>query len=171
MEFDKPKGKLYVLIGIARSGKSSIAKQWQNFDVDIRCNTLIDRSMVKRGNEENSRVVVCADDIRLALHGQPFIQTAEGVVHTVKELMIKTLLIGGNDVLVDGTHTKLEYIKDLLYIDSTADFYIVDTPPEVCKERAKETNQEYLLPVIDRMHIQLSTWKNDAFNKIEELRK
>jgi predicted kinase len=162
------KGKLYFLIGIARSGKSTIAKRWQNYEIDIKYNQL--RKHV--GMRNIPRIVVCADWIRLALHGQPFAIEAEEMVHTIKNLMIKTYLDNGYDVLVDGTHTTKNSIQQLLHIDRNADFYVVNTSPEECKQRAIDTNQQYLIDhgVITRMARQLDIFKYNPTSFVDSLR-
>lgn len=171
------KGKLIITIGSPRSGKSTICNKWVNNEIDIENNTIIDTlidngvGFAIRRLPENPRAIVCSDDIRLALTGERFNANAEGFVHAIQKVMIKSLLNRGFDVCVDGTHSKLEHIKELLYIDPDADYLIVDTPPEVCKERAIATNQSDLLPIIDRMWKQLSEWKDDAENQISLLRK
>lgn len=105
-------------------------------------------------NYSNPRVVVCADDIRLAM-GHRWNSNVEGFVHAVKDTMIKAHLLRGCDVLVDGTHTTPGSIKQMLMFDVDAKFVIIDTPPNICKERAKATGQEDLYSVIDRMAAQL----------------
>lgn len=166
------KGKLYILAGICRSGKSTIANQWVNFEIDIYHGHIEPRRNLMKYNMDgqNPRVVVCSDDIRLALHGLRFEILSEEFVHAIQGITIRSQLNRGCDVLVDGTNSKLEHIKRLLYIDNNADYLIVDTSPEVCKQRAIETNQADLIPVIDRMHSQLCVWKNNAKEEINKLR-
>lgn len=122
-------GKLYFLMGLPRSGKSSWAQSWIE--------------------EKPGRVIVCADDIRLAC-GHRWNSHIESYISSSKELMIKTLL-QKHDVLVDGTHTTENNIRKLLQIDHNAQPIFINTHPEVCKKRAKQTNQEDLYPIIVRM--------------------
>lgn len=128
------KGTLYFTIGLPRSGKSTYANEW-----------------VK---EKPMRVVVCGDDIRFALHGKRFEPLAESMVNAIKLTMIRALLNRGFDVLVDGTHTTRHSIKQLLEIDRYA-IGLLDTnvpTAEECIQRAKDTGQEDLIPVIHRMN-------------------
>jgi hypothetical protein len=74
-------------------------------------------------------------------------------------------------VLVDGTCTTEYSIRDMFKIDEHAQHLLVNTPLNICKERAIATNQPDLLPVIDRMDQQLSQWKEDHVNYIEGLRR
>lgn len=138
---------LYFLIGVARSGKSTFAKDWQNMG--------------------NSRVVVNADSIRLALSGDRWNYLTEPFVHAIKNTMIRTLLNQGYKVLVDGTHTTIKSISELFDIDNNARYYIINTPKEECIRRAIESKQSDLIPVIERMSNQLELLTID---KIEEAR-
>lgn len=145
MEIDK--GKLAFLIGLPRSGKSSLASQWREGRSQF-CSV--------RRNEDtypNSRVVVEADKIRRAM-GHRWNSFVEGHVSATKYTMIRALLYE-HDVLVDGTHSKQGHIRRLFEIDNSAEFYFVDTPPSVCEQRAVASGQHDLIPVIDRIHKQL----------------
>jgi len=71
-------------------------------------------------------------------------------VFAIKYAMIRTLLLQGYDVLVDDTHTTDESILRLLEIDVNATYFYVDTSINVCKDRAVDTKQEDLIPIIDR---------------------
>lgn len=147
------KGRLYAMIGVARSGKSTIAEQWKNNKIDIVNYTYYPTNNLLL----MPRVVVCADQIRLALHGERYIEKAEVFVHAIKNIMIISLLNSGHDVLVDGTHTTESSIKELLRIDVDCEFCIIKTPIDICIERAIKTNQEDLIPIINRMASQIST--------------
>ena len=161
-------GKLYFLIGLARSGKSTVARKWENYKIDISDNNKL-TSMVL---QDTPRIVVCADWIRLAMHGQPFAQEAEEIVHALKNMMARMYINNGYDVLIDGTHTADKSIKDLLRIDKKAIFYLCNTTAAECKKRAIMSNQEYLIEknVIDRMEKQLAPWRDNAEEHINQLR-
>lgn len=172
-------GRLFFLIGIARSGKSTVANRWVNYHCNIRKNELVDRYchfgeyIHPKSDNENPRVVVNADQIRLTLHGKRFWPQAEPMVEAIKLFMIRHFLDSGYDVLVDGTHTTKKSIRKLLEIDHNADFYLVDTPAQVCKDRARACGQEDLVVrgVIDRMDAHLKEWKANPEETINELRK
>ena len=161
-------GRLFFLIGIARSGKSTIAKKWQSYEIDIHYNTL--RKHV--GTRKIPRLIVSADWIRLGLTGQPFVQEAEDMIHAIKHLIARIYLNQGYDVLVDGTHTTKNSIEQLLHIDKNADFYFIDTAIEECKCRAHDTHQEYLIErgVIDRMAKQVEIIRINPMEFVESLR-
>lgn len=148
------------MIGISRSGKSTFARKWKEMGPN--------------------RVIICEDDIRLALTGKPYFGPVEPVVHAISQTMIRVLHNQGMDVLVDETHTTEKSILDLLYIDPNAepiwfpsrDAYLVPNLGvyEISVERARLLGQEYLLPVIDRQWQQIRELAVDFNTKLETLR-
>ena len=112
-------GKLYFCIGIPRCGKSTYCEKWVA--------------------EQPRRVIVCSDDIRLALHGQRYEALAETMVFAIKHVMIRAHLARGFDVIVDGTHSTSVSIKRLLEIDKNATAIMFDTTMEECIRRATAT--------------------------------
>jgi predicted kinase len=76
---------LIMTVGLPRSGKSTWA--------------------IAQGHP-----VVCPDAIRLALHGQPFIATAEPVVWATAKLMVASLFEAGHGVVIlDATNSRNLY--------------------------------------------------------------
>jgi predicted kinase len=145
-------GKIHIMIGVARSGKSTVCEQ------------------LVRKTDNQPRVIVCADDIRLAISGQRFNKLTEDFVKATKLTMIRALFHRNHYVLVDGTHTKLFHIEELAEIDPNFEYTIVDTPVEECIRRAILTQQDDLIPVIQRMDIQLKELLIDFDIKIKNLR-
>ena len=139
---------LYFMIGLPRSGKSTIARWWARHEVSIKNGTWHYHS-----NERNPRVIVCPDQIRLTF-GSRFNPNIEHIVHAIKQTMVETLLYD-HDVLIDATHTTIGQIKQVFRIDPNAQFCFIHCEPSVCKERAITTQQDDLLPVIDKMYGQL----------------
>lgn len=141
-------GRLTFLIGLARSGKSTISNKWLNNEIDI----LRGEYKYKCLSCESCRpprVVLCRDDLRLAC-GSLFNTYLEGYIAACAQTTARALLLR-HDVLLDETHTTRGSILQAFELDIDANWYFVNTPPEVCKERAICTGQEDLLPVIDRM--------------------
>ena len=122
--------KLILTVGLPRSGKSTWAR--------------------KQGHP-----IVNPDSIRLALHGEGFIASAEPFVWAIAYNMAKALFLAGHDtVIIDATNTTEERrydwilkFKDLAEITYEC-FY---TPIAACLDRAVLDGKEYLVPVINRM--------------------
>lgn len=112
--------KLYVCVGLPRSGKSTYCKQFIKF----------------RGNH----CLISGDSIRFALTGQRFNSNVEEVVHTIKHVAIKSALLNHQNVVYDGTNTTIESISKILKIaeDYGAEvfFWLFDTSVALCVQRA-----------------------------------
>jgi len=136
-------GQITTLIGLPRAGKSTFAKRWME--------------EYYRTEYGMHRVVLNRDNLRLAIHGQRFKEEAENFVHAVTMAMLKALLMQDMHVLVDECNTTKDSIKGILKLDANAEFIYLDTPIEVCKQRAYASNQPDLVEagVIDRFHTNL----------------
>jgi predicted kinase len=118
---------LVMTLGLPRSGKSTWARQ-QGYPI------------------------VNPDSIRLALHGEAFIKNAEPMVWTVARYMVESLFLAGHDVVIlDSCNQTERRRNDWRSKKWKRLFKVFDTDIEECKRRAVESNQEYLIPVIDRM--------------------
>ena len=117
------KPNLHLMVGLPRSGKSTIA------------NTM-------------GYPIVNPDSIRLALHGQAFIGDAEPMVWVIAKYMVKSLFIAGHsDVILDATNITKARRDEWKSKKWNRQFVVVDTPKDVCLERANEA----LIPIIERM--------------------
>ena len=109
--------KLAIMCGLPRSGKTTLAKRL----------------------ERDGWVCVCPDDIRLALHGQPFVKEAESSVWAIVWTRAHTLLQGDHMVLIDATNltkkSRSSWRKLAEEFGLDLDIYLVETPFEVCLER------------------------------------
>lgn len=153
-------GKLYFVIGMPRSGKSTFCKKWCDSDTASKVDVTYDPDNLKyKINRLIRRVIVNVDSIRLALHGNRYEPLAETMVFSITHVMIRSLLNQGFDVIVDETNTTEISIQRLLEIDSNARPILIDTPVEECKRRAIETGQPDLIPVIDRINENISEIK------------
>lgn len=123
------KSGLFFTCGNARSGKSTYCNEWK---------------------KELNRVVVCADNVRLALTGQRYCRLAETCVFNICHVSIRSLLLSGYDVCFDDTNTSEISIQRMLEIDIDATPIFIDTNPNICIQRAIDTNQEDLIPAIKR---------------------
>lgn len=127
-------GKITFLIAPARSGKSTYAKRWQK-EID-----------------NTDKVIINSDEIRLALHGQRYVSTAEQFVFAINEVMVRTLFNMGYHLLIDETNCTMGSIRKWLQIDPDAEAICVEATREECYERARASGQEDLIEkgVIDR---------------------
>lgn len=111
--------KLGIMCGMPLSGKSTYAKKLQ------------DQGWVR----------VSLDDIRLALHGEIYKAEAEPLVWESAELMVRSLLKSGHNVIVDTTNRTRERRKRWIRVAKefglTLKIYYVDTDYKTCKERNK----------------------------------
>lgn len=137
---DKP--LLIAMMGLPRSGKSTI---------------------VATLSKKHNAPVVRRDAIRLALHGHRYQTEAEPMVKAMSLYMIRSLFLAGHDtVIADETNYSAAAREALRSTDWRVVFYEVPTPPHICKQRAIDTGQEDLLPVIDNMwarHEPLQPWE------------
>ncbi len=140
-------GHIIFSIGAARSGKSTKWKQW----LKEPCSIL---------NEGLNKVVVCADEVRLAYHGERFLANEEKKVHEYCDIMIKTLMRGPYFIGIDETNSTIKSVRKWLRLDPTAEYFFVDTPIEECLRRAKESKTEDLFLPIHRMFDNLQNLVN-----------
>ena len=184
--------KLFFTIGLSRSGKSSLAKKWLNYDKYIKDGKFQEYICTKKDKdgwfiepelrikhvENERRVLVSGDEIRQALYGSNWNSLGEDYVDSIKWTMIRTLLNSGHTVLLDETNTSERSIRKILEIDIDAEFVFVETKPEICHKRADENAGPYckslLHKPIDRMVDNLKTlayqysW-SEIFNEPEWL--
>lgn len=147
-------GNLFYTIGLQRSGKSTTARKWLNYKLDISDSGDILTRVERKSESEAPRVVVSGDAIRLAMHGQVYASEAEGQVAVAAEWMMRMFLGEGYDVLYDETNTSIDSLKRVYRVSRDAIPVIIDTPMDVCLERAERLGQHYLFPVIKRCSVQ-----------------
>lgn len=125
---DEHKPTLVLTMGLPRAGKSTWAR--------------------KQGCP-----IVNPDSIRMAMHGLAFVKECEPYVWAITRTMVRALFIAGHDrVILDATNTSRER-RDAWKAELwNREIRIFDTDPLLCKKRAVDTEKEFLVPVIDRMH-------------------
>lgn len=136
------KPKLYFMVGCQRSGKSTYSQQW-----------------LRNGTYDYPRSIINADSLRLAVHGERYHHETEPMIFAMDSYFIKHNLLLGMDVLVDETSTTERAWRRMFSIDIDAQPIVIDTPLEVCLERAVLTNQTDLFEPIKRCHSQLQMLK------------
>lgn len=125
---------LICTVGLPRSGKTTWARQ-QSFPI------------------------VNPDSIRFALHGHRFIEAAEPFVWATAKVMIDSLFKAGHDtVILDATNTteerRQEWVKEGKFRGFEVQFKVIDTPREVCLQRAEAESDTYIIPIIEKMALQ-----------------
>ena len=107
--------KLILTVGLPRNGKSSWALG-QHFPI------------------------VNPDDIRFAMHGQPFIASAEPLVWAVAHIMVDYLFLQDFDtVILDSTNTTRKRRDEWISDKWKREFHLVECDIAECKYRAKNT--------------------------------
>ena len=123
---DKRQDILCMTVGLPRSGKTTWAK-------------------------EQGLPIVNPDSIRLALHGHRYLQLAEPFVWAIARVMVQALFLAGHtEVILDATNTT-QARRDEWKGPWSRAYQIIDTTEEECIQRAQEENDEYIIPVIQRM--------------------
>ena len=109
--------KLIILVGLPRSGKTTVAKK-----------------LAKKLDAP----VVNPDSIRLALHGQRFVKEAEPTVWYLADMMVKSHFQYGYDtVILDATNTTKDRRDRWISKDWVREFLVVDTWVDICLKRSK----------------------------------
>lgn len=120
--------KLILTVGLPRSGKSTWARK-QGFPV------------------------VNPDSIRIALHGNTFIEEAEPMVWILTKYMVKALFLAGHDkVIIDATNLTKER-RDFWKDDMWKRCYVYfESTKDQCINRAIESNRSDLIGIILKMN-------------------
>lgn len=135
--------KLYTMIGIPGSGKSTIANQIPN------------------------AVVICPDSIRKELYGSEEIQGDGKRVFDLAYQRIGDELAKGNDVVFDATNTTLRARKAVFRFPAEHIAIFVDTLLDKCLKRNATRERKVPEEVIYRMHNNLIyPSKTEGFSKI-----
>jgi len=120
--------KLILTIGLPRSGKTTWALQ-------------------------QGCPVVSGDAIRLAIFGKLWWPPGEHQVMTLARTMVRSLFFAGHPTVIFDSVNVTEYARQFWIPTSdclwSLEYTVVNTPAEVCIQRAIECGQEYLIPVIE----------------------
>ncbi len=122
---------LIVLCGLPRSGKTTKALELAG---------------------EHGYPIVSPDAVRLALHGNRFIMQAEPFVWVIARLMVRALFEAGHGtILVDATNGTAKRRAEWRSDDWSRQFVVIETPKEVCLERARAQGDTEIVAVIEDM--------------------
>ncbi len=121
--------KLILTVGLPRSGKSTWA--------------------LKQGHP-----VVNRDAIRLALHGEPYLQRAELMISSIETYMIRSLFAAGHDtIIIDSTNLRKRYVDRWESSEWEIELMFISTPAHICIERAVNDEKPELIPIFKAMDI------------------
>lgn len=119
--------KLILTVGLPKSGKSTWAL-------------------------EQGHPVVNRDAIRLALHGEKYLQPAENMVSTIEAYMVPSLFYAGHEtIIIDSTHLRKRYVDRWRSSLWEIELKFIITPPNICIERAITDGEGELIPIIKAM--------------------
>lgn len=130
--------KLYIEQGLPASGKTTHA-----------------RKLVDNGNTAR----INYDDLRASMYSGKWSPTKEGMVQDAAKAMVRTLLMRGQNVVIDNTNLTQKHIdrwKTIAneHIGVTVEVIRHDTPLLTCIERDGERQASVGRPVIERMSLQ-----------------
>lgn len=140
--------KLLITVGLPRAGKSTWAiKQWKAHGIPI----------------------VEPDAIRLALHGRKFMKEAELHVWAITRTMVEALFLAGHDTVILSATLIQRVHRDVWKSDKwIREWILFDAPLETCIERARLSEQEDLVPIIERMAARFEPIQRDEIDVTEK---
>ena len=136
--------KLYVMVGIPGSGKSTIAKTLDG-------------------------VLISTDAIREELYGDENIQGNGRMVFSIAYVRMQEALERGENVIFDATNVSRKARKSIIKATPNAEHIavFVNTPFETCRERNLSRERTVPEEVLDRMYKNLTTpSKDEGFSEI-----
>ena len=123
-----------ILCGLPRSGKSTWVKE-----------------------NQKDEVVISADQMRYLVYNQRYWQEGESLMWSIRGLFLEYVLRQGLDIIIDEANikskTRLSLIKKAKKYGYLVRCIYFNTSPRICFQRAKDTNQIDLLPVIKQMSL------------------
>ena len=106
--------------------------------------------------------IVNPDSIRLAIHGQRFYGPCEPFVWAVAYTMVNALFKAGHQtVIVDATNNTAKRRAEWFNRFGNVKLKFFHTLPEVCAERARQTGDAEIIPIIERMASE-SDWESSG---------
>jgi len=119
--------KIILTVGLPRSGKTTWAKN-------------------------QGLPIVSPDGIRVSIHGQRYYLPAESLVWVFVHIMIEALLRAGHEsIIVDACHCTARRRDQYNKHNAEVMTHVIETNPETCIGRARKTQDEMIIPTIERM--------------------
>ena len=126
------------------------------------CTVGLPRSGKTTWGRSQAYPIVCPDAIRLAVHGQRYVDLAEPFVWAIAKAMVRALFLAGHDhVILDATGITRKRRDEWRSPDWGTFFKYIDTPESVCLDRAMSEKDDEIVPVIQRMAAQFEPLGED----------
>ena len=157
--------EFYLMVGLAGSGKSTIAKE---IEYSIRMSS----PKYDEYGRADKVVLISSDDIREEILGDVNDQTQNDKVFSHIHKLIKQAVRDYNHIIVDATNLTIKNRRALLNcLDDKKDYhkiaYIVNTPIEKCKENNSKRDRKVPEYVIDNQAKKFEIpFANEGFNSI-----
>ena len=157
--------EFYLMVGLAGSGKSTIAKE---IEYAIRMSS----SKYDEYGRADKVVLISSDDIRAEILGDVNDQSQNDKVFSHVHKLIKQAVKDYNHIIVDATNITIKNRRALLNcLDDKKDYhkiaYIVNTPIEKCKENNSKRDRKVPEYVIDNQAKKFEIpFANEGFNSI-----
>ena len=157
--------KFYLMVGLAGSGKSTIAKK---IEYAIRMSS----PKYDEYGRADKVVLISSDDIREEILGDVNDQSQNDKVFSHVHKLIKQAVKDYNHIIVDATNITIKNRRALLNcLDDKKDYhkiaYIVNTPIEKCKENNSKRDRKVPEYVIDNQAKKFEIpFANEGFNSI-----
>lgn len=108
--------------------------------------------------------IVNPDSIRLAMHGQPFIAEAEGLVWEIARIMVRSLFINDSPIVILDACNVTEALRASWIRREWKTYYkVFPRLPDLCMQRARDLGQTHLFDAIEHMEK-----KYQPLNAVEE---
>lgn len=152
--------KIYCLIGLSGSGKSTMAANIASY-----------QDMVAGGTDSTPCAIINRDSLREMLFGytattikhyyeKADFNKCESLVSKLQDRLIKEALAAGRDVISDNTNLKMEYINKLKKYGVPIVFILVDTDYFDCVSRDALRERSVGIDIINNQFKQLTQLKN-----------
>ena len=157
--------EFYLMVGLAGSGKSTIAKE---IEYAIRMSS----PKYDEYGRADKVVLISSDDIRAEILGDVNDQSQNDKVFSHVHKLIKQAVKDYNHIIVDATNITIKNRRALLNcLDEKKDYhkiaYIVNTPIEKCKENNSKRDRKVPEYVIDNQAKKFEIpFANEGFNSI-----
>lgn len=141
------KPAVFIMVGLPRSGKSTYVERYKGL-----------------------KAIVSADQLRYLVYGQRFWGPGEDMMWAIRKIVLTMLMEQGIDIVIDETNTTAARRKPIIEMAKKYGYFVeavvINTPEEVCIERAQAEGDEKIIPVIERMAVQYEPVLPDEVNYI-----